>query len=137
MIISGSACCQTRGRARPLKNGVDGGRYPPRRSNIFFKRDIPQGDHARCSSDLHKNRKSPKRQFGDRSSAFYTIKRAPLQKANPLHGSVGIVQVHSIYGTTGIQKVEQQINSSNLNDPQTAVWGIREALKGRCVLERT
>ena len=48
-------------------------------------------------------RKSPKRQFGDRSSAFYTIKQRPMQKANPLHGSVGIVQVHSIYGTVQLE----------------------------------
>jgi len=77
-------------------------------------------------------RKSPKRQFGDRSSAFYISSALRCKKANPLHGSVGIVQVNSIYGTLQILKVQQQINRPNLNDPQTAVWGIREAQKPKC-----
>ena len=41
----------------------------------------------------------------------------------PYTGSVRIVQVHSIYGILQFRR-QQQINRSNLNDPQTAVWRI-------------
>jgi hypothetical protein len=52
-----------------------------------------------CRDGFAQKAKIPQTAVWDRSSASYTIKRALLCKeANPLHGSVGIVQVHSIYG---------------------------------------
>ena len=75
-------------------------------------------------------RESPKRQFGDPSSPFYTIKR-PQQKANRLHGSVGSFKSTLFVGHYNLE-ISQQINRSTLNDPQTAVWGIRKARKPMC-----
>jgi hypothetical protein len=50
----------------------------------------------------------------DRSSAFYTIRRPSLQKANPLHGTVW-----------GIREARKpRCFRKHLNDPQTAVWVI-------------
>ena len=75
---------------------------------------------------LHKKRKSHPRQWVDAFKSFLHESTQSKIWESP-HGSVGMVQAHTVdlrQDENRNKVAEKQMNSSDLNDPHTAVWGI-------------